>query len=117
MFQAGPEIHSDGADLHFHPHRLLLTGEEYRNLNDHMIAAVSVGLRIPDIILHPDQRDVILLNQHFRHLIDVIDERTDDPDAGHIVQILFDRSQTDLILLLQQFLIDAHRFLAAGNNG
>ena len=60
MVQARPEIHRDGPDLDLHAHIFFPVGKEYRNLDDHMVTAVSVDLRASDIILYHKDIDIIL---------------------------------------------------------
>lgn len=85
VFQAGPEIHAYGPYLHFGTHGSFSLCEEYRNLYDHVIASVAIGLRVQDIILDADDLNIVLFSQKIGNRIDVIYEGADDTDPCHIV--------------------------------
>lgn len=48
MLQAGPEVHSNGVDLHLHQQHFLLVGEVYGDADDQTEAAAAIrsGLRV-----------------------------------------------------------------------
>ena len=56
-----------------------------------MQAAVSVFLRMLDIIFLFDQTDIILLKQAVRQQIDIFWERTYHADSCYIIDVLFNR--------------------------
>lgn len=87
MVQAGPKVHGNGTYLYLHTDWLLAVREEHRYLDNHVVAPVSVGLGILYIILHRNHLYIILPYQHIRNFIDIIQEGTDNPDSGHIIQI------------------------------
>ena len=107
MLQTGPEVHGNGADLDLRPHRSLSLGEEYRDLHDHMIAAVAVVFGIPDIIFNTQDCNIVLIGQQFCHDIDIIDKRTDHPYAGHIIELFFDILFGKVIAQTLQLVVDA----------
>ena len=51
MIDAGSEVHGDGPDLHLYPHVFLLIGEEDRDLDDQVQAAIAVVLGMLNVIL------------------------------------------------------------------
>ena len=59
--------------------------KEYRRLQYHMIAAVSVRFRIFDVILYPDYRYIILAREHPRNLVYVVYERAYHAYSGYVV--------------------------------
>ena len=72
MLQTGPEIHGNGAELHFYFHMTFAFGKENRNADDEMQAAVADYLGITDVIIGLQQRNIILFNEAGSHRIDII---------------------------------------------
>ena len=116
MIHAGPEIHSYGADLYLHTHIFLLLGEKYRNFHNQMQAPVAVGLWILNIILLPDKRNIILLEQHVRNGINIINKRTDYPDTGYVIQPFLHRFHREGGIVTSQLLYNAQGPLNARGN-
>ena len=87
MLKACPEIHRYGPYLHLDTHVHCLVREKHRDLDYHMIAAISVFLWILYIILDGQNLYVILSRQHACDLVYIVNERTYDPDACNIVEI------------------------------
>ena len=85
VFQAGPEVHGDRAQLQFDAHGLGRFGQEDRHFEDEVQAAVTVGLGVFNVILFLDQRQVILPHEHIRHRVDILDKRADHADAADVV--------------------------------
>ena len=107
MLFRSPEFHGDGAQLHLHLHEPLFVLQEDGDLHDEVEAAVAVGLGILDIILAPDQPDVVLLQETVRQHIDVVYEGTDHPDAGDVEDILRDGFQREGQVLPHHLVQDA----------
>ena len=61
VFQTGPEIHGNGADLHLYRQQFLARAQENRNFNDYMQASIAVGFGFFDIITHADDPEIIML--------------------------------------------------------
>ena len=97
VIQTCPEVHGNRTDLDLDLHRLFTVGEEDRNLQDQVQAAITVFLWILNIIFGLDQSHIILLGQHLCHFINVINKRTDHSDACNIMQILNDAFQRNII--------------------
>ncbi len=72
-----------------------------------MVTAVSVGLRMLDIIFLFEHRDIILLGQRLSKHIDIIHIRTDHTYAGHIEQIILNILQRETQILAVQLTHDA----------
>ena len=88
VFKAGPRIHGNGAQLDLRPHDSLFMLKEDRHGDDQMKASLAVGLRMLDIILGLDQRDVVLLQKRLRQHVDVFNKGTYDPYSRDVVQVL-----------------------------
>ena len=84
VLQTCPEVHRDRSNLHFHANLLFVIREKDRNFNDQMKAAVTIHLRIFNIIFAFDQFNVILRSKHIRHFVNVINKSTDDANPCHI---------------------------------
>ena len=84
VLEARPEIHGDGAQLHLDGHGLRARRQEDRHLDDEMQAAIPVRLRVRDVVLLLEQRDVVLREQQVADAVDVMRERTDDADVGDV---------------------------------
>ncbi len=113
MLQAGPEVHRDGSQLHFHPHHLFSVGEKDRNLQHQMVAAVAVGLGVFDVVLFFDDYQIVLTGQHLSHGVDVLDEGADDPDARNVVEVGAHGIQGNREALAVHLFDNAHRALDA----
>ena len=87
MFQARPEIHCDRPYLDLDANLLFASGEKDRDFHNQMQTAVAVILRRFDIVLPGDQQDVVLFEQHVRHVVYIADKGADNAYAGHIVQV------------------------------
>ena len=87
VFQAGPEIHGDGANLHLHGQLALLVGKEHRNAHNQVQAAIAVGLGALDVVLAGDQLHVVLAQKRLRKLVDIVHIGTDDAYALSLIHI------------------------------
>ena len=84
---ARPRIHGDGAQLDLDVHHLFLVGEEDRHRHDQMQAAVAIFLRIGDVVLAADQRDVILLHERVGDAVDIVHKGADHAHTGDVEEI------------------------------
>ena len=114
MFQAGPEILRDRADLDFH----LGFHRTFREINGdrhhHVITFVAVWLGFADVILHIKNRNVFLSGDHVRDLVNILVKRTDDADSRNVTEFLYHVFNGDLIAIALHFLDDAVRSLDPG---
>ena len=88
VFHAGPEIHGHGPKLHLH--RKIFHGVQkiHRYAQHNVIAPVSVGLGIADIILFLDYHQVRLFFQRRRQIIDILHKVTDNPQPRYVLQMV-----------------------------
>ena len=89
MLKACPPIHGYGAELNFDFHHLLAVVKENRSFYYKMQTAVSVGLRVGDIILFFDKFYIILLQKSIRQLIYIRRIGADYTHSGNIKNVLF----------------------------
>ena len=58
MFQAGPAIHGNGAELYFYLHHSFFVVKKDRNLNNQVQTAITVFLWICNIIFSFDKNNM-----------------------------------------------------------
>ena len=85
MLQAGPEIHCYGTDLDLHLGLHRPIRQINRDRHYHMVALVSVRLRVFNVVLDMQDRDIRLSCDHIRDRINVGHKGTDDPDSRDII--------------------------------
>ena len=117
VLKTGPEVHGNGADLHLHLDLPLLPGEEHRDADDQVQAAVTVGLGVLDIILFLHQGDIILAGERIGQGIDVIHIGADHPDAGQVMDLRFQILHGEGDALADHFLNDAGTAFQPGLDG
>lgn len=76
-----------------------------------MVTAITVGFRIPDIILPADHRDIILLRQRLRQHINIIDIRADHTDTCYVIEVVLHIFNRKGKSLTAQFLPNARTAL------
>ena len=88
VFHAGPKIHGHGPKLHLH--RKIFHGVQkiHRYSQNYVIAPVSVGLGISDIILFLDYHQVRLFFQRGRQIINVLHKITDNPQSRYVLEMV-----------------------------
>ena len=79
-----------------------------------MIALISVGLGILDVILHMKDRHIPLGSYHIRNLVNIRCKGTDDPYAGNVAEPFHHILDGYLIPILFQFLYNALSRLKPG---
>ena len=90
VFQAGPPIHRNRAELHLHLHRFFLIVQVDRRFHDQVQTAIAVWLGILNIVLPLDQHNVILAEKGVCQHIDIRLIGTNDPHASDVIDVLFD---------------------------
>ena len=88
MLEARPEIHRHRPDLNLHLRVDNAVRQKDRYRHQHVIAFVSALLWMPDIILHGDYREIILLADHFGKAVNIRRKRTDNPDSRNVVDVI-----------------------------
>ena len=69
VLEARPEVHGDGAQLNLDRHHLLGIEEIHGNADDHVQAAVPVGLGVGDIVLDRDDFQIVLTLQQVEQVV------------------------------------------------
>ena len=113
MFQAGPEVHGDGAQLHLDGNEFLLVKKVHGNAYDNVQATIAVQLRIVDVIFDLDDLQVILFLQQLQQVVHVVDVRADHAHAGHVHDVALEVLQRGLFAVALQLLEYAGRLLYA----
>ena len=111
MLQTCPEIHGNGAELNLRFHVFPFVGQENRNIQYQMKASVAVILRVFDIVLFAQKKDVPLSGKKLRKTVNIVGKRADNPQSRHVGQLFPDILYRDRISLALQLLIDALRRL------
>lgn len=78
-----------------------------------MQAAVAVFLRIGDVVLAADQRDVILLHERVGDAVDIVHKGADHAHTGDVEEIFFNGGCAESEAAARQFVADARRLLEA----
>ena len=117
MLKARPIIHRNGAYLHLDLHVLPGVREKDGDGQNQMQTAISVWLRILDIILSRDKGDVILVKQCVGNKVDIVNVGADNPNPCNIVNILPDAVKTYGNFTAKKLLKDALGPFQAGGNG
>lgn len=90
-----------------------LVGEEDRHRHDQMQAAVAVFLRIGDVVLAADQRDVVLLHERVGDAIDIVHKGADHAHTGDVEEVFFNGGCAESEAAARQLVADARRLLEA----
>ena len=85
---------------------LLLVHEVHRYAHDHMEAAVAVGLRRADVVLHRHHEQVVLRLQVVQDVVDVLDVGDDDPQPRDVHDVLLHGLEGGALLVAPQLLED-----------
>ncbi len=93
VLQTRPKVHRNRAQLDFHAHPFGFVAQENRHLHDEVQAAVAVRLRVLDVVLPLNQRDVILPQQRIREQVNVLRKRADDAHTGDVIEVFLDGAQ------------------------
>ena len=106
VFHARPEIHGHGTKLYLHRKIFHSVQTVHRNSHDHMITAVSIRLRISDIVPFLDHNQVALAFQKFCEIVNIIHKIADHPDTCNILQIIFCIDHSFFFAFSLQFFFD-----------
>ena len=68
-----------------------------------MITLVSVRFGLFDVILHIENGHILLSRNHVRNLINILSERTDNPDSGDVTEFFHHIFNRDLVTIAFQF--------------
>ena len=85
--------------------------EEHRNAHDGVQAAVTVGLRVLDVVLNSHDFEVILTAQQAHQAFHVIDVRADDAHTRHVHQMFFEVLDCGCLTVANEFIVNARRRL------
>ena len=85
MFQGRPKVHRDGADLDLDLRISLSLRQIDRDRHHHMVALISVRLRIFNVVLDMQDCNIRLSGDHIRDGINIGHKGTDDPDPRDVV--------------------------------
>ena len=107
MLEARPEVHGDGSQLNFDRHHLLGIEEVHGNANDHVQAAVPVGLGVGDIVLDRDDFQVVLTLQQVEQVVHVADIGANHADARDVHDVLLDVLERALLAVAADLLDNA----------
>ena len=88
MLHTGPEIHGHSTKLYLHRKVFHSIQTIYRHSYDHMIAPISIWLRISNVIPFFDHYQITLTLQKFCQIIDIIYKIADYPDTCNILKII-----------------------------
>ena len=88
MFNIGPAVHGDGAQLDLQPYGFLgISQKAQRHRKDHVIASIAVGLRVADIVLFRLDLHAGDGADQLRRAVDILNERTDQTDARSVKDV------------------------------
>ena len=114
MLQAGPEILRNSSDLDLHLGFYRTLRQVNGNGHHHMIALIAIWLWLTDIVLHIEDRNILLACDHIRNLVNVLVKGTDDADACNVAELFYHVFYGHLIAIALHFLDDAVRGLHPG---
>ena len=81
-----------------------------------MVAFIPIRLRLPDIILHIKNADILLPCNHLCNLINILGKGTDNADSCNITQLLHHIVNRDLQSVPLQLFYNAVRSFQSGFN-
>ena len=88
VLQACPEVHCNSTYLDLNLDLIASVGQIYGHGDYQMIALVSAGFGIDDVILDREDRDVILCADHLGDPVYIGCKRADDADSRYIIAVL-----------------------------
>ena len=103
MLHTGPEIHGHSTKLYLHREVFHSIQTIYRHSYDHMIAPISIWLRVSNIIPFFDYYQITLTLQKFCQIIDIIYKIADYPDTCNILKIILRIHHSRFFFLSLQF--------------
>ena len=95
VFQAGPEVHGDGADLYLHGQNELAFAQKHRHLHNQVQAAVAVWLGRGDVVARLYQPDIVLSGEQLADGVGIVEVGANHADARNVVQIVHCRLRGD----------------------
>ena len=111
MLQAGPEIHGYRTDLYFYLRIHCTIRQIYRYAYDHVIAFVTAGLGISNVIFHSDHLNISLIPDHVRDPVDIGRKRTNNADSRNVIYVLYHIIYRRFLSVTFQFLDNTFRCL------
>ena len=79
-----------------------------------MIALVAIGLRLSDVVLYIENRNILLARDHIRDLVNILVKGTDDADTRNVTELLHHILNGDLVAIALHFLDNAVRSFDSG---
>ena len=107
MLETCPEVHGDGTQLNLDRHHLLGIEEVHGNADDHVQAAIPVGLGVSNIVFDRDDFQVVLALQQVEQVVHVADIGADHADARDVHDVLLDVLERALLAVAANLLDDA----------